>query len=425
MNFIEELKWRGMLHDTTPGIEDELSKGMVVGYIGFDPTAPSLTIGNYVQIMLLKLFQLSGHKPIVLMGGATGRIGDPSGKDKERELKSFDELDANLERQSKQFYKFLEFEGSHPNTAIMVNNLNFYKGLNTLDFLRNVGKHLTVNYMMGKESVKKRIETGISFTEFSYQLLQAYDFNCLYNEHNCKVQMGGSDQWGNITSGTELVRRMSGGKAYAVTTPLLTKADGSKFGKSEQGNLWLSPDFTSPYQFYQFWLKSDDRDLSKFIRYFTLKSHEEVIELEKEHMDNPNALKKILAKELTERVHSKLDYESVMKVSELLFNKKASKETLVSLDVNALLTISEEIPSFKVQKDALASGVNVVDLLAEHTQIVNSKGDARRAIKGNAISINKDKINQHDTTINHEALLHGKYIMVENGKKNKFMVIAE
>ncbi|MEL6923918.1 MAG: tyrosine--tRNA ligase, partial [Bacteroidota bacterium] len=391
---------------------------------GFDPTAPSLTIGNYVQIMLLKLFQDAGHKPIVLMGGATGRIGDPSGKDKERELKSYDELDANLERQAQQFYKFLDFENGD-NRAVMVNNYDFYKDMGALDFLRNVGKHLTVNYMMSKESVKRRIETGISFTEFSYQLIQGYDFNCLYNEHNCSIQMGGSDQWGNITSGTELVRRMSNGKAYAVTTPLLTKADGSKFGKSEQGNLWLSADLTSPYQFYQFWLRADDRDLPKFMRYFTLRSKEEVEALEAEHADNPNELKRILAEELTRRVHSDEEYQSVMKVSELLFNKKASKETLIGMDQKSLLTVASEIPSFKIDKDALANGVNIIDLLAEHTQIVNSKGDARRAIKGNAIAVNKDKVTNHEASINQELLLHGKYIMVENGKKNKYMVIAE
>jgi len=424
MNFLEELKWRGMLHDKTPGVEEELSKKMAVGYIGFDPTAPSLTIGNYVQIMLLRLFQLAGHKPIVLMGGATGRIGDPSGKDKERELKTYDELDANLARQSQQFYKFLNFEEGD-NRAVMVNNHDFYKDMGALDFLRNVGKHLTVNYMMSKESVKRRIETGISVTEFSYQLIQGYDFNCLYNEHNCAIQMGGSDQWGNITSGTELVRRMSNGKAFAVTTPLLTKADGSKFGKSEKGNLWLDPDFTSPFQFYQFWLRADDRDSPKFMRYFTLKSKAEVEAMEAEHADNPNELKRILAEELTIRVHSKEDFDSVLKVSEMLFNKKASKETLVSLDSKSLLTIAEEIPSFKIPKDALANGVNIIDLLAEHTQIVNSKGDARRAIKGNAISVNKDKITNHEANINHEVLLHGKYMMVENGKKNKYILIAE
>ena len=413
-----------MLFDQSPGVEEELSKGMCVAYIGFDPTAPSLTIGNYVQIMLLKLFQLSGHKPIVLMGGATGRVGDPSGKDKERELKSTQELDANLERQAKQFYRFLDFEHGE-NRAIMVNNLDFYKDMNVLDFLRNVGKHLTVNYMMSKESVKKRIETGISFTEFSYQLLQGYDFNCLYKQFDCKIQMGGSDQWGNITSGTELVRRMSNGKAYAITTPLLTKADGSKFGKSTQGNIWLSPDHTSAYKFYQFWINADDRDLPKFFRYFSLKSKEEVESLEAEFADNPNQLKRILAEELTIRIHSQEAYQAVLKVSELLFNRKADQNTLYALDAQALSTVAEEIPCFTIDRSALQEGLNIVDLLAEHTQILSSKGDARRAIKGNAIAVNKNKIGSHESSINHENLLHGKFLMVENGKKNKFMVLAE
>ena len=424
MNFLEELKWRGMLFDKTPGIEEELEKKMVVAYIGFDPTAPSLTIGNYVQIMLLRLFQLSGHKPIVLMGGATGRIGDPSGKEKERELKSFDVLDNNLARQAKQFYKFLDFENGK-NKALMVNNLEFYNNMNSLEFLRDVGKHLTVNYMMSKESVKKRIQTGISFTEFSYQLLQGYDYNCLYQQHNVTLQMGGSDQWGNITTGTELVRRMSGGKAHAITTPLLTKADGTKFGKSTKGNIWLSPNHTSPYNFYQFWINADDRDLPKFWRYFTLKSKEEVEALEAEHADNPNQLKRLLAEELTIRIHSQHDYEMVLQVSELLFNRKANQDTLLNMKVDALTTVAGEIPSFMVEKSVLANGLNIVDLLAEHTQILKSKGDARRAIKGNAISINKNKINSHEDLVNHENLLHGKFIMVENGKKNKFMVIAK
>lgn len=421
MDFLEELKWRGMLHDSTPGVEQALSKGMKVGYIGFDPTAPSLTIGNYVQIMLLKLFQLSGHKPIVLMGGATGRIGDPSGKDKERELKSFDILDTNLAFQAAQFAKFLDFEGV-PNSAEMVNNLDFYKNMNVLDFLRDVGKTLTVNYMSSKESVKKRVETGLSFTEFSYQLLQAYDFQCLYQNKEVILQMGGSDQWGNITSGTEFIRKNVSGKAYALTTPLLTKADGSKFGKSEAGNIWLDPKMTSPYKFYQFWINADDRDSPKFTRYFTLKSKAEIEQMEQDLADNPREIKRLLAEELTVRVHSQADYEAVLKVSELLFNKKASKETLLTLDENALQTVAGEIPSFKIDKSLLSNGLNIVDLMAESTQIVNSKGDARRAIKGGAVSVNKDKIGSHEFVIDENSLLHGKYIMVENGKKNKFMV---
>jgi len=424
MNFIEELRWRGMLQDHTPKIEEHLNEKMRVAYIGFDPTAPSLTIGNYVQIMILKFFQLSGHQPIILMGGATGRVGDPSGKDKERQLKSYDELDSNLAFQKQQFQQFLDFEEGE-NKALMVNNFDFYKDMNILTFLRDVGKTLTVNYMMSKESVKKRIETGISFTEFSYQLLQAYDFQCLFEQKGCSIQMGGSDQWGNITSGTEFIRRNLSEKAYAVTTPLLTKADGSKFGKSEKGNIWLDPNMTSPYRFYQFWLNADDRDLPKFMRYFSLKSKEEIEALEAAYAENPQALKRILAEEITVRVHSQEDYESVQKVTELLFNKKASKEQLLELSVANLKTVSEEIPSFTLSKDLLNNQLNIIDLLAEQTQIVSSKGDARRAIKGNAISINKEKISNHEHLITREDLLQDKYLMVENGKKNKFMLVLE
>ncbi len=424
MNFLEELRWRGMLQDMTPGLDEALDKGMVTAYIGFDPTAPSLTIGNYVQIMLLKLFQLSGHKPIVLMGGATGRIGDPSGKDKERELKTYDELDSNLEFQKQQFYKFLDFENG-PNKAEMVNNLDFYKDMNILTFLRDVGKTLTVNYMLSKESVQKRLETGISFTEFSYQLLQAYDFQVLFQNHNCTLQMGGSDQWGNITSGTEFIRRNLGEKAFAVTTPLLTKSDGTKFGKSTEGNIWLDPNMTTPYKFYQFWINAADEDTPKFLRYFTLKNKDEVAQLEAEHADNPRELKRILAEELTVRIHSEAAYQSVLKVSELLFGRNAEKESLLDLSERELETVADEIPTFEVEKSAIANGVNIIDLLAEQTQVVNSKGDARRAIKGNAISVNKDKISDHETVINPDALLHGKYIMVENGKKNKYLLVAK
>ncbi len=421
MDFLEELSWRGILQDKTPGLEAALSARRIRGYIGFDPTAASLTIGNYVPIMLLKLFQQSGHQPIVLLGGATGRIGDPSGKDKERELKTYEELDANVERFRRQFHHLLNCE-SGDNPAIIVNNLDFYRDMNVLDFLRDVGKTLTVNYMMSKESVAKRLETGISFTEFSYQLLQAYDFQVLFQQHDCILQMGGSDQWGNITSGTEFIRRNLGGKAYAVTAPLLTKADGSKFGKSTEGNIWLDPDMTSPYKFYQFWINAADADLPKYIRYFTLKSREEVEAMEAEHADNPQALKALLAEELTRRIHSDAAFDSVLKVTELLFNRKAGKDQLLALAAGDLQTVAEEIPSFKVDRNTLAGHPNVVDFLVEATQIVGSKGDARRAIKNNAISINKDKVTSHEQTISPETLLHGRYLMVENGKKNKFMV---
>ena len=424
MNFLEELEWRGMLHDKTPGVEEVLNQQKIIGYIGFDPTAPSLTIGNYVQIMLLKLFQLSGHTPIILMGGATGRIGDPSGKDKERQLKTYDELDRNLEFQSKQFAKFLDF-GDSPNAAQMVNNLDFYKNMNILDFLRDVGKTLTVSYMSSKESVRKRVETGLSFTEFSYQLLQAYDFQCLYRDKSCILQMGGSDQWGNITSGTEFIRRNLNEKAYAVTTPLLTKSDGKKFGKSEEGNIWLDPNMTSPYKFYQFWINADDADIPTFTRYFTLKSKEEIETREKELADNPRELKRLLAEELTIRIHGEEAFQSVARVSDLLFNKKAKREMLLSMTESELADVAEEIPSFSVAANRIKDGVNIVDLLADLTNIVSSNGDARRAIKGNAISVNKSKINNHETTIHPEELLHGKYLMVENGKRNKYILITE
>lgn len=418
MNFLEELKWRNMLHDLTPGVEATLDKGNVVGYIGFDPTAPSMTIGNYVQIMLLKIFQLSGHTPIVLMGGATGRIGDPSGKDKERQLKSYKELDYNLAHQLAQVKQFLDFEG--PNAAKIVNNHDFYKEMNVLDFLRNVGKTLTVNYMMSKDSVKNRLDTGLSFTEFSYQLLQAYDFQCLYEQFDCKLQMGGSDQWGNITSGTEFIRRNTeNGKAYAVTTPLLTKADGSKFGKSEAGNIWLDGQMTSPYQFYQFWLNAADADIPKFTRYFTLKSQAEVEQEEKNYAEDPRGLKKLLAEELTARVHGQEALVAVGQVSEILFNKKASTEQLRAMEISTLQMVANEIPTHSVAKDSLG---NIIDLLADHTSIVASKSEARRAIKNNAIAVNKVKIGDENHMLSPSDLLQDRYIMLENGKKNKFLI---
>lgn len=425
MDFLEELEWRGMLHQMTPGIEDKLSTGKVVGYIGFDPTAPSLTIGNFVQLQLLKLFQLSGHQPIVLMGGATGRIGDPSGKDKERTLKSYEELDKNLAHQLEQIKNLLDFENGD-NKALIVNNYDFYKELNVLEFLRQVGKTLTINYMSSKESVKKRIETGLSFTEFSYQLLQAYDFQCLYDQYDCAVQMGGSDQWGNITSGTEFIKKNINGKAYAVTTPLLTKADGSKFGKSEKGNLWLDPELTSPYEFYQFWLRASDEDLPKYIRYFTLKSKAEVEAMEAEYEGNPQKLKELLAEELTVRIHGQEAYESAFKVSKLMF-QKADKATLLSLSEKDIATIAKVLQdnTFKVDRSALDDGIDIIELLANQTQIVASNGDARRAIKGNAIAVNKDKISTFDHMVQPDALLFEKYLLIENGRKNKFIVIAE
>ncbi len=423
MNFIEELRWRGMLHDLTPGAEEYLNENKVVGYIGFDPTAPSLTIGNYVQIMLLNLFQKSGHKPIVLMGGATGRIGDPSGKDKERELKSGDELDTNLAFQVEQIKNLLDFEGD--NAASIVNNFDFYKNMNILDFLRDVGKTLTVNYMMSKDSVKNRLETGLSFTEFSYQLLQAYDFLCLYSEQGCKLQMGGSDQWGNITSGTEFIRRhVADGKAYAITTPLLTKSDGKKFGKSEKGNIWLDAKKTSPYAFYQFWIKDVlDDDVVKMIKYFTFKTKEEVEAEIASNTDNPRALIKLLAEELTERIHGKDSLLKVQQVSELLFGKTFnSKESLLELDEDQYLVIAEEIPS----KEMDFSGdfeINILDLLTDQTQLCPSKSEARKAIQNNAISINKEKVSDINLNLTSNDLIHNQFVMIENGKKNKFLAI--
>jgi tyrosyl-tRNA synthetase len=423
LNFIEELKWRGMLHDLTPGVEAEFEKGNVKAYIGFDPTADSLTIGNMVQIMILKLLQLSGHTPIVVMGGATGRIGDPSGKDKERVLKSIEQLNTSLDFQRQQFYKFLDFE-SGDNNAVIVNNYDFYKNMNVLDFLRNAGKTLTINYMLSKDSVKNRIETGMSFTEFSYQLLQAYDFQCLYETMDVKVQIGGSDQWGNITSGTEFIKRNLNGKAYALTTPLLTKSDGTKFGKSEAGNIWLNAEMTTPYQFYQFWLNIDDADLPKFTRYFTLKTKAVVEAQEIEFATDPRQLKKLLASELTERVHGISELETVQKVTDLLFSNQANALTLNSLDANAFEILCGEIPSKTMELDLIKKGTTIIDFLSENTEIFASKGEARRAIQGNAISINKVKITDLEHKIDASNLLHNQYIMVENGKKNKIIVKA-
>jgi tyrosyl-tRNA synthetase len=421
-NFLEELRWRGLIHDFTPGVEEHFNKGVVRAYIGFDPTAPSLTIGNYVQVMLLTFLQRAGHQPVVLMGGATGRIGDPSGKDKERDLKSFDELDRNTAHQATQFRELLSFDPATPNHALMVNNYDFYKDMNVLDFLRDVGKYLTVNYMMSKESVRRRIEgeTGISFTEFSYQLIQGYDFVLLHRSHGITVQMGGSDQYGNITSGVELARKIDDTKVYAVTTPLLTKADGTKFGKSESGNIWLDPSLTSPYKFYQFWLNADDRDVPKFLRYFSLKNREEIEALEAGQ--SAQEVKRIFAEEITRRIHGEEAYETVMSVSKLLFDPKADADTLRSLDANTLAQVAEEIPSPKVPAGALDTAQNLLDFLSDATNIVESRSDAKRAIQGNSISINKVKISDLGATVSAADLLHGKYMMVENGKKNKYLV---
>lgn len=421
MDFLETLRWRGMVQDLTPDLEESLQKGMVTGYIGFDPTAPSLTIGNYMQIMLLTHFQRAGHRPIVLMGGATGRIGDPSGKDKERELKTEEELDRNLAFQQEQFSKFLNFDTGE-NKALFENNYNFYKELKVLDFLRNVGKHLTVNYMMSKDSVQNRLESGISFTEFSYQLLQGYDYYCLNKKYGCTLQMGGSDQWGNIMTGTEYIRRTTTDvSVHALTSPLLTKSDGKKFGKSEEGNIWLDPKLTSPYKFYQFWINADDQDMSKFLRIFSLKNQETILTMESELMTNPQTVKKTLAEELTIRIHSIQAYESAMQVSELLFNPKANQDFLNKMSNEQFEVIALEIPSFKLPKEKILN-VSVIDLLSESTTICSSKSEARKAIQNQAISVSKIKVSQLEQIILAENLVHDRWLMIENGKKNKYLV---
>ena len=422
MDFISELKWRGLIHDSTPGIDEHLKSGIVRGYIGFDPTAPSLTIGNYVQIMLLTFLQRAGHQPVVLMGGATGRIGDPSGKDAERELKSYDELDRNTAFQMEQVKKLLDFDAAKPNAAMLVNNLEFWQNMNVLEFLRDVGKYLTVNYMLSKESVKRRIEseTGISFTEFSYQLLQGYDFVLLHRKYGITLQMGGSDQFGNITAGVELGRKIDDAKLHALTTPLLTKADGTKFGKSTSGNIWLDPNLTSPYRFYQFWLNADDRDLPKYLRYFSLKTREEIEALEAGA--TAQEIKRVFAEELTVRIHGQQEFDNVLAVSQLLFDPKADAATLRGLDARTLAQVAEEIPAPQVPLSVLQNGTNLLDFLSENTGILPSRSEAKKAIQNNAISINKLKISDLNTGVSSEDLLHGKYIMVENGKKNKFLV---
>ncbi|MDP4581443.1 MAG: tyrosine--tRNA ligase [Saprospiraceae bacterium] len=416
MDFLSELRWRGMLQDVTPGLEDYLKTEKVTAYIGFDPTAPSLTIGNYVQIMLLTLLQKYGHKPIVLLGGATGRIGDPSGKDKERQLKSYEELDSNLNFQKEQFKKLIDFNDAE-NPAMFINNLDFYKDLNILEFLRVAGKTLTVNYMLSKDSVQNRLENGLSFTEFSYQLLQAYDFQCLYNDYGCKLQMGGSDQWGNITSGTEFIRRNIGGKAYALTTPLLTKADGTKFGKSAEGNIWLDSKLTSPYRFYQFWINAADADIPTFVRYFTFFDQDTILKREKDLDIREQKL--LLAEELTVRIHGKDAYQAVLKVTDLLFNKPSDDQ--IDLSETELEMIANEIPTFDISSDSINNNLTINDLLTTESQILSSKGEVRRAIQNNALKLNKEKITSGEDLISLHQLIRDKYIILENGKKNKYL----
>lgn len=420
-NFVEELSWRGLIHDMIPGAEEEMLKGPQTAYIGFDPTADSLHVGSLVPIMLLVHLQKAGHNPVALVGGATGMIGDPSGKSQERNLLSSDDINKNVKGIQAQLESFLEFEGVE-NPAQMVNNYDWFKDINILDFLRDVGKHLTINYMMGKESVKKRIETGLSFTEFSYQLIQGYDFFHLNKNHDCRFQLGGSDQWGNIVTGTEFIRRMGGTKSYAITSPLLTKSDGSKFGKSEGGNIWLDPKRTSPYKFFQFWINQTDEDAKKLIRIFTLKSKEEIETLEAEHDKDPGfrILQKALAEEITSRVHSKEEYDKAVDASTILFGKKTA-DKLKELDEQLLLDIMDGVPQFDIPMSVVESNSDAIMLLAEHSQVVPSKAEARRSLKGNAISINKIKIGE-DFKLSEEHLIQNKYTVVQKGKKNFFLL---
>ncbi|HHZ64957.1 MAG TPA: tyrosine--tRNA ligase [Flavobacteriales bacterium] len=422
MKFVEELKWRGMLQDIIPGTEEQLSEASTTGYIGFDPTAPSLTVGNLVPIMLLVHYQRAGHKPIALVGGATGMIGDPSGKDKERQLLDEETLNKNVNRIKDQLGKFLDFD-SGDNKAEMINNYDFYKGMEIFEFFREIGKHLTVSYMISKDSVKNRLDGGMSFTEFSYQLFQGYDFLWLFKNKNCLFQMGGSDQWGNITSGAELIRRKEGGKVFALTCPLLTKNDGTKFGKTEEGNIWLDPEKTSPYKFYQFWLNSSDEDASKYIRIFSTKTKEEIEKIEKQHAEAPHlrGLQKLLAEEITIRVHSENDLKTAITASEILFGK-GTAEALRDLKEESLLDIFEGVPQSSISKEDIENGVGIVEFLAEKTDVLASKGEARRSISGGGISINKTKVESEDYSVDSGDLLNDKYILVQKGKKNYHLV---
>ena len=411
-----------MLQDITPGVEEQLNKEMTNGYIGFDPTADSLGVGNMVQIMTLLHFQQAGHKPIALIGGATGMVGDPSGKSQERNLLSEEVLKHNIACQQKQLEKFLNFDCGD-NSAEMVNNFDWFKNYNFLDFIRDVGKHITVNYMLAKDSVKNRLESGMSFTEFSYQLVQGYDFYYLNQHKNCKLQMGGSDQWGNIVTGTELIRRKNGGEAFALTTPLIKKADGTKFGKTESGNIWLDAKKTTPYSFYQFWLNTSDEDAAVYIRIFTLLAKEEIETLIQEHAKAPHLrdLQKVLAKDITIRVHSIADYEAAVEASEILFGK-GTTESLQKLSEADLLAAMEGVPQVEISKSEIEKGVNVIDFLAEKTSIFPSKGEARKMIQGGGVSINKEKVSDVELVISNNHLLNNRYILAQKGKKNYYLV---
>lgn len=426
MNFIDELKWRGMLHDAMPGTEDLLSKEKVTGYIGFDPTADSLGVGNMVQIMTLLHFQRAGHKPIALVGGATGMVGDPSGKSLERNLIDEETLNHNLNCQRKQLEKFLDFNCGE-NSAEIVNNYDWFKGLGFLEFIRDVGKHITVNYMLAKDSVKNRLENGMSFMEFSYQLIQGYDFFYLWQNRGVKLQMGGSDQWGNIVTGTELIRRKANGEAFALTTPLIKKADGTKFGKSESGNVWLDRNKTSPYSFYQFWLNASDEDVKTYIRIFSLKDQATIEALEAEHTQSPHLrlMQKELAKEITIRVHSEADYQKAVEITEVFFNGGADDLQKLSADDLGDVFNGLGKNAFIVSISKLNDGIGILDLLAAETSVFASKGEARKMISANGTSLNKEKISDPAQIISKANLLAEKYILFQKGKKNFFLLKAE
>lgn len=424
-DFVEELRWRGLLHDAMPGTQEMLNTEQVSGYVGFDPTADSLHIGNLVPIMQLVHFQRAGHKPIALVGGATGMVGDPSGKSDERKLLDIATIDHNIACQKKQLQKFIDF-GDTGNQAKMVNNYDWFKNWSFLDFIRDVGKHITVSYMMGKDSVRNRLEAGgISFTEFSYQLVQGYDFMHLYKHEGCKLQMGGSDQWGNITTGTELIRRMAGGEGFALTAPLITKSDGTKFGKSEGGNVWLDPTKTSPYKFYQFWLNVADEDAIRFIKIYSLKGKAEIEQLIANHtgQEHLRSLQKELAAEMTVRVHSEADLAMALKATQIFFGN-GSADDLKALDEATLAAASEGMERFEVSREALQTGIHVMDLLATHTQIFPSKSEARKMLQANGFAFNKDKYTDVDGAINTDLLMHNRYLIAQKGKKQYFLIEA-
>jgi tyrosyl-tRNA synthetase len=430
MNFIEELQWRGMIHTMMPGTEEQLKKEMTSAYVGIDPTADSLHIGHLVGVMMLKHFQLSGHKPIALIGGATGMIGDPSGKSAERNLLDEQTLRHNQNCLQAQLAKFLDFTSDSPNAAELVNNYDWMKDYSFLDFIRDIGKHLTVNYMMAKESVKKRLSSessvGMSFTEFSYQLLQGFDFLHLYQTKNCKLQMGGSDQWGNITTGTELIRRKTGGEAFALVCPLITKADGGKFGKTESGNVWLDRRYTSPYKFYQFWLNVSDADAEKYIKIFTAINKTEIEALIAEHTQAPHlrTLQKRLAQEVTVMVHSLEDYQAAIDASSILFGNSTS-DALRKLDEDTLLAVFDGVPQFSISKSELELGVKAIDLLTDSAPVFPSKGEMRKLVQSGGVSLNKEKLENQDLIINCSNLLNNKYLLIQKGKKNYYLLTAE